>query len=59
MVFPKEAASWTEGRLRAWATAKDLVAHAVTPFHPRPDCQVFMFSGASECHWGILVMQVP
>ena len=52
-------ASWTEDRLRAWEAAKDLVAHAVTLFHPRPECQVLMFPDASENHWGSFVTQVP
>ena len=43
-------AAWTEGRLKAWADAQDLVAHAVTLCHPRPGCQVLMFPDASECH---------
>ena len=34
-------AAWTEGRLKAWAVAQDLVAHADTLYHPRPGCQVF------------------
>ena len=41
--------SWTEGRLQAWEAAKDLVAHAVTLFHPRPGCQVLMFPDPSDC----------
>ena len=56
-VIPSEA--WTEGRLQAWSAAQDLVAHAVTLFHPRPGCQVLMFPDASDCHWGSLVTQVP
>ncbi|CAN0012806.1 unnamed protein product [Sphacelaria rigidula] len=48
-------ASWTEGRFQAWAAAKDLVAHATTLFHPRPDRQVLMFPDASECHWGVIL----
>ena len=52
-------AAWTEGRLKAWADAHDLVAHAVTLYHPRPGCQVLMFPDASECHWGSFVTQVP
>ena len=40
------AAAWTEGRLKAWADAQDLVAHEVTLYHPRPGCQVLMFPGA-------------
>ena len=47
-------AAWTEGRLKTWADAQDLVAHAVTLYHPRPGCQVLMFPDASECHWGSL-----
>ena len=47
--------AWTEGRLKAWADAQDLVAHAVTLYYPRPGCQVLMFPDASECHWGMLV----
>ena len=31
-------AAWMEGRLKAWADAQDLVAHAVTLYHPRPGC---------------------
>ena len=45
-------AAWTEGRLKAWADAQDLVAHAVTLNHPRPGCEVLMFPDASECHLG-------
>ena len=56
-VIPSEA--WTEGRLQAWSAAQDLVAHAVTLFHPRPGCQVLMFPDASDCHWGSFVTQVP
>ena len=52
-------AAWTEGRLKAWGDAQDLVAHAVTLHHPRPGCQVLVFPGASECHWGSFVTQVP
>ena len=52
-------AAWTEGRLKAWADAQDLVAHAVTLCHPRSGCQVMMFPDASECHSGSLVTQVP
>ncbi|CAM9752127.1 unnamed protein product [Sphacelaria rigidula] len=52
-------ASWTESRLQAWVAAKGLTAHAVTLFHPRPDCQVLMYPDASECDWGIFVTQVP
>ena len=33
-------AAWTEGRVKACADAQDLVAHAVTLYHPRPGCQV-------------------
>ena len=36
-------AAWTEGRFKALADAQDLVAHAVTLYHPRPGCQVLMF----------------
>ena len=54
-----QPAAWTEDRQREWAEAKDLVAHAVTLFHPRPDCQVLMFPAASEFHWGSFVAQVP
>ena len=32
-------AAWTEGRFNAWVDAQDLVAHAVTLYHPRPGCQ--------------------
>ncbi|CAM9790553.1 unnamed protein product, partial [Sphacelaria rigidula] len=53
------AASWTEGRLQAWAAAKDLVADVVTLLHPRPDCQVSMFPEAYECHCGSFETQVP
>ena len=35
-------AAWTEGRFKAWADAQDLVANAVTLYHPRPGCQVFV-----------------
>ena len=52
-------AAWTEGKLKAWADAQDLVAHAVTLYHPRPGCQVLMFPDDSECHWGRFVTQVP
>ena len=52
-------AAWTEGRLKAWADAQDLVAHAVTLYHPRPGSQVLMFPDASECHWGSFVTHVP
>ena len=52
-------AVWTEGRLKAWADAQDLAAHAVTLCHPRPGCQELMFPDASECHWGSFVTQVP
>ena len=52
-------ASWTEGRLKAWADAQDLVSHAVTLHHPRPGYHVLMFPDASECHWGGFVTQVP
>ncbi|CAN0398793.1 unnamed protein product, partial [Scytosiphon promiscuus] len=52
-------AAWTEGRLEAWADAQELVAHAVTLYHPRHGCQVLMFPDASECHWGSFVTQVP
>ena len=52
-------AAWTEGRLKAWADAQDLVAHAVTLYHPRSACQVLIFPDASECHWGSFVTQVP
>ncbi|CAM9990735.1 unnamed protein product, partial [Sphacelaria rigidula] len=38
---------------------KDLVAHAVTLLHPRPDCQVSMFPDAFECNWGSFVTHVP
>ena len=51
-VIPPEL--WTADRERAWVDATDLVAHAVTLFHPRPGCQVLMFPDASECHWGSL-----
>ena len=44
-------AAWTEGRLKAWADAHDLVAHAVTLYHPRPGCQVLMFPGAFFVEW--------
>ena len=33
-------AAWTEGRLKAWADAENLVAHAVTLYHPRLSFQV-------------------
>ena len=56
---PIAPAAWTEGRLKAWADAQDLVAHAVTLYHPRPGCQVSMFPDASKCHWGSFVTQVP
>ena len=52
-------AAWTEGRLMAWADAQDLVAHAVTLYHPLPGCQVLMFPDAYECHWGSFVTRVP
>ena len=52
-------AAWTEGRLKAWEDAQDLVVHAVTLYHPRPGCQVLMIPDASECHWGSFVTQVP
>ena len=52
-------AAWTECRLKAWADAQDLVAHAVALYHPRPGCQVLMFPHASECHWSSFVTQVP
>ncbi|CAN0004061.1 unnamed protein product, partial [Sphacelaria rigidula] len=53
------ATSWTEGRLQAWAAAKDLVADAVTLLHPRPDCHVSIFPGAFERHWDSCVTQMP
>ena len=56
-VIPPE--SWTQDRERAWVDATDLVAHAVTLFHPRLGCQVLMFLDASECHWGSFITQVP
>ena len=37
-------AAWTEGKLKAWADAQELVAHAVTFYHPRPGCQVLNVS---------------
>ena len=45
--------------MKAWVDAQDLVAHAVTLYHPRPGCQVLMFPDASECHWGSFATQVP
>ena len=45
--------------MKAWVDAQDLVAHAVTLYHPRPGCQVLMFPDASECHWGSFITQVP
>ena len=52
-------AAWTEGRLKAWEDAQDLVAHAVTLYYPLPGRQVLMFTDAFECHWGSFVAQVP
>ena len=43
-------AAWTEGRLNAWANVQDLVAHAVSLYHPRLGYQVLTFPDASECH---------
>ena len=45
-------AAWTQDRLKSWADAQDLVADAVTLYHPRPGCQVVMFrisSGRQQC----------
>ncbi|CAN0296857.1 unnamed protein product [Scytosiphon promiscuus] len=33
-------ASWTTERLLGWEVEEDPVAHAVTLFYPRPDCQI-------------------
>ena len=45
--------------MKAWTDAQDLVAHAVTLYHPPSSCQVLMFPDASECHWVSFVTQVP
>ena len=45
--------------MKALADAQDLLAHAVSLYHPRPGCQVLMVADASECHWGSFVTQVP
>ena len=52
-------AAWTEDRLKAWADAQDLLAHAGTLHHPRPGCEVLMFPDASKRHWGRFVAHVP
>ena len=51
--------SWTEGMLQAWEAAKDLMAHAVTLFHPRSGCEMLMFPDASDCHRGSFITLVP
>ena len=52
-------AAWTEGRLKAWTDAQDIVANAVTMYHPRPGCQMLMFPDASGGQRGSFVTQVP
>jgi len=55
--IPPEA--WTPDLVAAWERAQDLVANAVTLYHPRDGYVVLMFPDASDEHWGSFLTQVP
>jgi hypothetical protein len=37
---------------------KELVTHAVTLSHPEQDCELCLFTDASDMHWAIILSQV-
>ena len=51
--------AWTPAMVEAWDRAQDMVAKAVTLYHPVDGKAVLMFPDASDEHWGSFVTQVP
>eukprot|EP00903_Cladosiphon_okamuranus_P017345 g15980.t1 len=51
--------AWTPELVAAWDQAQDMVANAVTLYHPKEGRAVLMFPDASDEHWGSFLTQVP
>ncbi|CAB1109830.1 unnamed protein product [Ectocarpus sp. CCAP 1310/34] len=51
--------AWTPAMVESWERAQDMVANAVTLYHPVAGKAVLMFPDASDEHWGSFVTQVP
>jgi hypothetical protein len=50
---------WKEEHSKCFERMKHIISHSVTVAYPKDGYEVCLFTDASDCHWGVIVTQMP